>query len=641
MAKSIIRILYIVIVFNLLLTTALANEADIFEAKTAEEPAIEEVSETNKRPKITSLFEETEEYEDSEEIAIPNFLEKRANKTTEKNTAKEEKTEITLDSDEVFYNDETNEVEAKGNVKIITKPEKSKLTADRCVYARDLNTIKLYGNVKLNKNGATMVGDYMLIDLSNENILVDEPITNYGTFKIKAREGYAYANKIEMVNGEIELAQKLDTIIASHGFGSFYDRNMIDQQLATDEIKRARSDKFKIHTKEIVIKSEKDRDIITFKDADIFYKNFRVMRASNLDVYTDKNQGYVETNSTEFGSMSKFGTYLGLGYVFKTPGASTLKVVPALVTNSDDGLGVGIIAKHRSRRNYMEGGWASNSKNLVFRGRYKFNKHWRIDYGRHGYISEWLNGSNRAGYMAQISHQKRWIVKDLNAAFEQRVSAGLAADFHEDNDRQKEAFSTMRYRYQAQLSKVFKSFGDKEQDTWLDLSGVGQVSATVYGTGDINAFAKIGPQINSRVNRWGSRIGLMIGGIHGESPLNFDSYRYGRLSFNIDENIRINKYLTFGYRGTISPLKDNYKEDLVTENRFYVLAGPEDIKCAVSYDSIRQRAAFDIYMMLGSDRYKNTYDKLTIQNPHYLGKEPTLFDDLKYYRLKVPTAETL
>ena len=49
---------------------------------------------------------------------------------------------MTLDSDEVFYNQETNEVEAKGNVKIITKPTKTKLTANRVVYSKDLNTIK-------------------------------------------------------------------------------------------------------------------------------------------------------------------------------------------------------------------------------------------------------------------------------------------------------------------------------------------------------------------------------------------------------------------------------------------------------------------------------------------------------------------
>ncbi len=637
MIKNIIRILYIVIIFNLFTTTTFANEPEYFEATTQEEAATKQ----EERKLDLDSFHEGAEYADDEEIALPNLFERKRNKTSETAAKAQEKTEVVMDSDKIFYNDETNEVEVKGNVKITTKPEKSKLTADRGVYSRDFNTIKLYGNVKLYKDGATMVGDYMLIDLANENILVDEPTTNYGTFKIKGREGYAYANKIEMVNGQIELAQKLDTIVASHGFGTFYDRGIIEQHFATDEIKKARSDKFKIHTREIIIKSEKERDIVTFKDAEIFYKNLKVMRAADLDIYTDKNQGYAETNSMEFGSLNRFGTYIGPGFVFKTPGASTLKLVPALVSNSDDGLGVGIIAKHRSKRNFVEGGWATNSKDLIVRGRYKFNKFWRADYGRHAYIQEWINGSDRAGYMAQISHQKRWKIKDLDATFEQRVSTALAAEFHEHNDDQKDAFSTMRYRYQAQLYKNFLSFGDKEQDVWLDVGGRGEVSVTLYGTGDTNAFVKAGPYVNSRVNRWGSKIGMMIGGIHGESPFIFDNYRYGRLTFDIDENIRLNKYLAVGYRGMISPLKDNYKDQLVTENKLYVLAGPEDVKFALSYDSIRHRTAFDIYMMLGTNRYKNTYDKLTIQNPNYLGNDAKLFDDLKFYRLKVPTAETL
>lgn len=637
MIKNIIRILYIIITFNLLATAVFAGEPEYFEAISQEELSTKK---NERKLNLDSIYEASE-LADNEEIAIPNFFEKKQKKANIEVDKPQEKIEVVMDSDKVFYNDETNEVEIKGNVKITTKPEKSKLTADRGVYSRDFNTIKLYGNVKLYKDGATMAGDYMLIDLANENILVNEPLTNYGTFRIKGREGYAYANKIEMVNGQIELAQKLDTIIASHGFGSFYDRNIIEQHFATDELKKARSDKFKIHTREIIIKSEKDRDIVTLKDAEIFYKNLKIMRAADLDVYTDKNQGYAETNSMEFGSLNKFGTYIGPGIVLKAPGASTLKLVPALVSNSDDGLGVGIIAKHRSKRNFLEGGWASNSKNLVFRGRYKFNKYWRADYGRHAYINEWMNGSDRAGYLVQLAHQKKWEIKDLDATFEQRVSAALAAEYFEDSDLQKDAFSTMRYRYQAQLYKNFLSFGDKEQDVWLDVGVLGQVSATVYGTGDTNAFAKVGPFINSRVNRWGSRINMLIGGIHGESPFEFDNYRYGRLSFNIDENIRVNKYLAVGYRGTISPLKDNYKDDLITENKLYVLAGPEDMKFALSYDSIRHRTAFDIYMMLGTNRYRNTYDKLTIQNPNNIGGDAKLFDDLKYYRLKVPTAETL
>ena len=327
MLKNIIRILYIVIALNLFLTTTLANEVEYYGGETEEGFAVIENDDNQKK---SPFLEEDNDIEEDKEYEILNYvLDKKEEKVTKESQNKKEKTEITLDSDEVFYNHETNEVEAKGNVKIITKPEKSKLTADRAVYSRDLNTIKLYGNVKLHKNDATMAGDYMLIDLANENILVDEPLTNFKAFRIKAREGYAYANKIEMVNGEIELAKQLDAIVASHGFGSFYDRNIIESHFATDELKKARADKFRIHTKEIIIKSEKDRDIVTFKDADIFYKNLRVMKTANLDVYTDKNQGYAETNSTEFGSISKFGTYLGLGYVFKTPGSSTLKLVPA------------------------------------------------------------------------------------------------------------------------------------------------------------------------------------------------------------------------------------------------------------------------------------------------------------------------
>ena len=129
MIKSIIRILYIVIAFNFLLTTTFAHEPEYYEATSAQE--VQDVSNRQKEDRIDtgSFFEESEYADNEDEIAIPSLFEKKQTKVIEENTAAQEKTEITLDSDKVFYNDETNEVEVLGNVRITTKPEKSKLTA--------------------------------------------------------------------------------------------------------------------------------------------------------------------------------------------------------------------------------------------------------------------------------------------------------------------------------------------------------------------------------------------------------------------------------------------------------------------------------------------------------------------------------
>ena len=67
-----------------------------------------------------------------------------------------------------------------------------------------------------------------------------------------------------------------------------------------------------------------------------------------------------------------------------------------------------------------------------------------------------------------------------------------------------------------------------------------------------------------------------------------------------------------------------------------MVAGPEDIKVAFSYDTYRERALFDVLFMVGKDNSKIKYDKLTIKNPDKAGKQTSAFENLKYYRVKVP-----
>ena len=195
----------------------------------------------------------------------------------------------------------------------------------------------------------------------------------------------------------------------------------------------------------------------------------------------------------------------------------------------------------------------------------------------------------------------------------------------------------MRYRYMAQLSKALKTFGSKEQDMYLTVSAVAQGMATVYSeTGDTFGMVRVGPSIESRLKRWNSRIMYTVGGVHGHTPYYFDEYRYGRQTISFDESLIINRFLSVGYRGTLTPLKDNRKGDLVTENRIYAVVGPEDFKIAFSYDTIRQNMHFDFLFLLGSDNLDLRYEKLNIENPDKLGKHQRRLSDRELYRVKVP-----
>lgn len=608
--------IFILLAFACLALTSKCFAAEVVYAKTEDKSFVTDALKTKAEPEP--------------EIELKNPFVKMQKQTPE--PPKKEVSQLDIDSDTMEYLSDTNEVEAKGNVKVSTLQDSSTITADRAVLNRDTNLLKFYDNVVLKRGDAEIEGDYMVVDLNEENILLNEPTGRFMTFKITAREGHAYANKLEAINGELELAQKMEIKLASYGFGMVYDDTIIDEKLVSYEMRKKRSEPLRIETKEIYIKSNKDHDNITFKDASVYYKKFKLATASNVEIHTDKNQSYVETNIPEIGSISDFGTFIGLGYVQELPRGATIKLIPALVFS--DGAGIGAIARVRSKRNMIEGAWATSSENLIVRGKYKFNDNLRAEYSRHGYMDEWFMGARRPGYLAQLVHHKSWNNDDLGATFTQRLTGGYVAEYSKEN--QEEQNGTMRLRWQSELRKDILSVGGKEQDVFFNVAATAQAAATVYGTGETTGLIRFGPQIHSRIKNWGSRIFFAMSGIHGLSPYRFDEYRYGRASISIDENLRLGKYLAIGYAGTFSPLKDNPEDNLLTENRFYVMAGPEDIKLAVSHDTVREITSFDVLFLFGSDNLKTKFQKITVQDPTSLGKERKFLDDLQFYKIKVP-----
>lgn len=579
---------------------------------------------------------------EKKEFSIPNPLDEwtiRRIKETNRAASSEVKTasknsDLTIDSKMMEYFDTTGELVAKGNVTITSKTGTT-VTADRAVYNRNANILKLFDNVILKMDDNIVNGDYMVIDLNEENALMDEPEISVGTLiRIKAQEGYAYSDRIEAVNGNAELAKKMELCLKTSGFETIENMSVPTEEVSF-ELKKERLSPYKIRAKEIIVESKKDHDVFTIKNADIYYKKLKVATAGSIELFADKEMNYIEANiPVEIGSISDFGQYAGMGYIFKLPNGGNLKVAPALVY--DDEIGVGVISKLKTKRLNLEAAWATSSENLILDGRYDFTDNLRFDFARHAYKDEWFLGSKRPGHLAQLVYDDEYPVRDINATFSQRFTMGYVSDYLEEH-QERDNKGTMRFRWQSQLVKNLFEISNKEQDMSLRLGVSGDTTATVYGTGETFGLVRGGPFIESRIKNWKSYIDYKIGGVHGRSPFEFDEYTYGKSSISIQESFKLTKYLSVAYRGTISPLKDNSDDDLMTENRVYVVAGPDDVKVAVSYDTIRKNAYFDVMFMLGADNANVSFDKFTVKDPEKIGKKEQKFgQDLKYYRVKVP-----
>lgn len=580
--------------------------------------------------------------EDKKEFTIPNPLDEiTLRKIRETNRAgaqavkaEKDKSAITIDSKVLEYFDERGEVEARGNV-VVKSSTGTVITSDRAIYDKNANIVKLFGNVVLKKDANVINGEYMLVDLNEENALIDSPIINIGSvIRLHAAEGYAYTDRFEAINGNVELARKVEMCLQTSGFNR-YDNMLIQDDVVSFDTKKQRLSPYKIKTKEILVKPGKDHDSLILKNADLYYKKTKLVSMASMELFADKEMNQIEANiPLEIGSISHFGQYVGLGYIFKLPMGGNLKVAPALVY--DDEFGVGVLGRLKTKRLNLEAAWATSSENLIVDGEYNFTDRLKADFARHAYKDEWFIGSKRAGHLAQLVYEDSYNVRDIDAVFKQRFTAGYASDYQTEH-QERDNYGTMRLRWQAELRKHIMGISNEEQDMYLNFGALTQTMATVYGTGETFALVRGGPYIDSRIKNWQSRIRYAIGGTNGRSPFEFDEYTYGKSSIDIDESLKLGKYLSVGYRGVISPLKDNDDKDLLTENRFYAIAGPEDIKVAFSYDTIRSSVNFDFMFLLGTDSTNIEYDKITVREPDKLQKtDRGVNKDKGLWRVKVP-----
>ena len=580
---------------------------NIFNKKSKEELELEEAQDYIDEYEI----EETENTKQEENIEQPKIIK---NSQEEKQVVND-KNKFQINADKVTYNDEDGTVCAQGNVEIVAKSQDVKLKADSAILDKTTQTLKLTDNVRIIKGGVEMKGESLIVDLNEQNILMDNPTLEAYSFAITAQEGFLIANDIQMLNGSIKSTQKKDFPLVTRGFmrldatgrNKYFDDDIFPD--IDNDTSKGKS--YRIDSKEIVITSYKEHNSLVLKGSNVYFNDKKIVRNSDIEIISDKKRQITETNAPEAGNLRNFGTYIGYGMLYKMPKGHTLKLMPVLAYSNSDA-GIGLIARYRARNGMVDGGWNTASENLVVRGRYNFSNGLSLQYGRHAYLPEGFMGARRSGYAAQLQYLRSYEVKDLKATFSNGVYAGIFSDYEKEN--QSDAYSTTRFRYMAQLSKNLYKYKNKEQDFTVYVNALAQGAATVYGSGETHGIVRIGPQLTSRYKKWEQSIGYFMTGEHGQSPFIFDLYRYGKSTISLNEKFHFSDKLALGFRVFISPMKDNYEEDLITECRFYAVVGPKDVKLALSYDFVRDVAYMDLMFLIGSENSVINFDKLSTKD---------------------------
>ena len=534
--------------------------------------------------------------------------------------------DMILDCDKLKYDDETSEIEATGNPVMKFPPQKVTIKADRLTYNTEGNIIKAYGNVEITKDGSTVCGDYVMINLNDESSIVTNLRAEKMNMLITAKDVIADEDTIELHDGSLVGEQHHILRLRSNMVG----RRMANFQIPESDRSSISDGGLDINVKaqEIYVVAKKKHDIVNVKNADIYFKGNHLTRWGNYTIHTNKGHEYFESNHPEFGTVPRVGMFFGPGYVFDTPNGASLKFIPFI--NYKDKWGVGAALKYRSGTNYTEMFYGSAKDIFTLRGRQDLDDRLFLQYGINSYLPDWFLGSGMSKYRLEAVYQDSTLIPNTlgegrHARYRQRISGGYVQDANYNRKGEKLGNSTTgtgRLKYMAELSQNLFNYSNPSKNINLNLAWKFQGSAALYGTGDTQFIARTGPGLHTQIRRWVQDIGYFVTGKEDHTPVpKLDIYRYGRSNVYLRESLRLHKYFTVTWMASSALSNDAPNHKKFQENGFYFSLGPDDLKFTLGYDFVRERSYLLFTTALDLKGTRVDFKKMVIKNPENLAKD--------------------
>ena len=542
--------------------------------------------------------------------------------------------DVVLDADKINFEESTMEVVATGHPVLEFPPQETTIKADKIVYNHVSNVIKAYDNVRVIKSGSVINGDFIQINMNEENAFIDKVDTVKGSMRITARKATANDKEIVLTDGKLVSTGDFNVKFETSMVGGFDYRQFIVE----DEDKSFVSDftgskDMTVNIKDITIDAKKKHNVLSMKGIEIYNGKRHLFDIAHFEAHTNKDSTYFEGNYPEIGSRNPMGMYIGPGFVFDVPNGATLKAIPLI--NYKSKFGIGGALRYKSATNVTDFMYGSANDVFVLKGKQYLDDKFYINYGSNAYMNEWFLGARLPKYAVEAIYEDGAVIPDflgegLHLSFKNRFGVGYFGDAKyqlRDEKLPQGKDSAIRFRYMAQVNQPIFKYRNKEKRFYADLGVLAQGSAAVYGGGETQFVGRIGPRLKTQYKYWMQNIGYFATAYDDHTPLlRYDTYRYGHSGLYLNEALRINNWLAVGWSIYANLLKDSPNGKMLQENSFIVSIGPDEFKVNLGYDFVRERTYFNIIMGMNVKNSTVNYKKLVIKNPDRLsgGSEPEL-----------------
>ena len=554
---------------------------------------------------------------EADEEAIEESGRKKLKSKKKSNVQDEQTEDIVLDCENVDYDTEKYLIKATGNVSVNFVKQKTTVKSDILTFDRVNNTIKAEGNVQILKSGRVITGDYIFVDMNEENALIENPVTTSDSIAIQSKKGYVYGDKIVQEQGSFVVADTYPIDFRSGRRGPRMQKMLTPQKdTLTEDIENGL---IKLRADSIKIKQKGDLEVLSIKKGKISKGDHTILYIPAVKIYTNKNHDYAETNFWELGYYRGLGLYTGPGWVFELPKGSVLKAMPIL--NYNEGFGAGLMGRFSSGTNETTAAYGTAASKIFVSGTQQLDDRLYLNYSMNSYMDEWFLGRRRPKYGAVLVYRnsyssKGFLIPKQESTFAHRMEAGyfhdLDFDSHFERFKRGGTMGTTRFRYMAMINQKLLNYENPEKLKAFSLSVFSQLSTALYGTGDTQVIAKFGPRMSMQYRRWMQDIGYSFNAYEDNTPMErYDAFRYGTQYIYLREYFRICKWLTLSWFTNINTTNDTRNGRRIQENTFYISVGPDDFKLHLGYDFERQimRAAFEVMMdAKGASVEYNTFE---------------------------------
>ena len=557
-------------------------------------------------------FEADEEFVEEKETTKKSFFRKK-----KKEVVVEDSENIVLDCQKVDYDAENYLVYATGDVSVQFVKQKTTVKADIITFDRAKNTIKAEGNVRILKSGRVITGDYIFVDMNEENALIENPLTKSANIEIKSEKGYVYGDKIVQEKGTMEIKDSFPIDFHSGNRGPRMRTMLVpENETLTEDMKNGI---ITFQAKDISITQKGEHEIITLKKPRLFKGDKLVFKTPSVKIYTNKNHDYVETNHWEIGSIRGLGLFAGPGFVTELPKGSIFKLIP--MVNYKSGLGFGAVGRFNSGTNHTTLAYGTAMEKFLAYGKQELDDNLYLHYATNSYMPEWFMGRRRPKYGVSLVYEKGYnstgfLLKDRRSSFRHRLEGGYFHDLDFDGNFEKVRGShigTTRFKYMAEARQNFYEYKNPEELKAFRLDLVSQLASSVYGTGDTQVIGRVGPMVHFQYKRWMQDIGYYFSVFDDNTPMRrFDAYRYGQQSLYLREYFRICRWLTVSWFGMMNLTNDAPNGKTFQENGFYISVGPDDLKFNLGYDFERETLRCTVEVMMDAKGTKVEYDRFEI-----------------------------